>query len=104
MPEEYVRECGARIALTRRALGMSNAALARLLGITTTALSNYEAGEREMPRLVIAKWKRLRGVTFDWIYGGDISTLPGHLIERIEQISAADPAGSSVSSARRARQ
>jgi hypothetical protein len=82
-----IEEIGARLALTRKALGHTQVMMARLMGSTGNgqAWHNYEAGLRRISvdhALGLAK----HGVPLDWIYQGQTINLPPALREKIQQL------------------
>ncbi len=73
-----------RLKLTRTALGYTQAMMGSLAGAGHTAWNNYETGAR---RISIDQALRLcttMGLTLDWIYRGDMQTLPVVLAEKIQ--------------------
>jgi len=81
-------EIGARLALTRRALGYTQDTMARMMGSTTagSAFQNYEAGRRRISLDHALKLCRTCQLTLPWIYQGQIDDLPAHLRDRIRQM------------------
>ena len=69
---------GARIAALRRQAGMSQAALARELGCSASAVGMYEQGRREPPADLLVRMARLFGVSTDYL-------LTGHVRQEKEQ-------------------
>ena len=80
-----VGEIGARLALTRRALGYTQATMSTLMGSTTAgqAFANYEAGARRISLDHALVLCRTCGLTLAWIYQGQMDTLPPHIREKI---------------------
>jgi transcriptional regulator with XRE-family HTH domain len=73
-------EIGRRLALTRRALGVTQAMMASLMGSSTAgqAWENYEAGRRRISIDHALELHRNCGLTLPWIYEGELKTLaPG---------------------------
>jgi len=83
---------GERLALTRRALGLTQVTISRLMGATSDgqAWGNYEAGRRRISVDHANKLTANLGITLDWIYQGQIMTLPPDLRERIQRLMAED--------------
>ena len=65
---------GARIAILRRSLGMSQAELARALGISASAVGMYEQGRREPSMEIASAMARIFGVTMDYLVNGKPET------------------------------
>lgn len=65
-------EIGARLAMTRRSLGATQAEMAKLMGSVTNgqAWSNYESGRRCISIGHALELCRTCGLTLDWIYQG----------------------------------
>ena len=77
---------GQRLALTRKALDLGQAELARLLEISPQRLNNYEQGMRpidiDVAKEMVRRWK----LSLDWFYLADESSLPKHVIEKIAEV------------------
>lgn len=74
-------QIGARLRKLRDAVGINQASMAKTLGITQSAWSQYESGSRRITLEVSASAAARFGVTLDWIYRGDPSGLPMKLAE-----------------------
>lgn len=75
--------CGRRLALARRALGLSQEELAPVMGLSRQGLGNYEQGTRQLdPKMVIRLYARYR-ITSDYIYRGDLVGLPPELATKL---------------------
>lgn len=61
---------GARIAMLRREAGYSQAELAKLLGISASAVGMYEQGRREPAVDILVAMARIFGVTTDYLLTG----------------------------------
>lgn len=81
---------GARLELTRRALGYTQVMMGRLMGATShgQAWQNYEAGQRRISINHALELCRNCSLTLDWIYQGQMVNLPSELRERIQQLMA----------------
>jgi transcriptional regulator with XRE-family HTH domain len=80
------REVGWRLAVLADALNMSDRALAELLGISAQRLHNYISG-RAMITPTMAMYVHMRtGATLDWLYRGDISSMPVGLATAVLEI------------------
>lgn len=76
-----------RLKVTRKALGHTQAVMSRLIGSSTEGQvwGNYEAGERRISLdHALAACARF-GLTLDWIYRGQIYTLPGDVADKIQR-------------------
>jgi transcriptional regulator with XRE-family HTH domain len=83
-----VTEIGTRLALTRRALGLTQVMMARLMGSVGDgqAWENYEAGRRRISIDHAMALTQSCGIPLDWIYQGQMANLPPQLRERIQQL------------------
>ena len=81
---------GARLELTRRALGFTQVAMGRLMGAVSNgqAWQNYEAGNRRISVDHALELCRNCSLTLDWIYQGRVVNLPPELRDRIQQLMA----------------
>ena len=71
---------GARLRQLREAYGFATTrAFAAELGVTEDAMHLYEVGKRLPPVHLASRLKARFGVTLDWLYDGDASTLPRHV-------------------------
>ena len=61
---------GPRIAALRREAGLSQAELARCLGISPSAMGMYEQGRREPSMETVVAMARVFGVTTDYLLTG----------------------------------
>ena len=61
---------GQRIAVLRKNAGMSQAALARTLRVSPSAVGMYEQGRREPPAAILVELAQLFGVTTDYLLTG----------------------------------
>jgi len=75
---------GSRLRLLRAALGKTQKQLADKLDVGATAVANYENGDRAIDPFAAFKLKLSFGVPLEWLYGGDESTLPPNLAEKID--------------------
>ena len=65
---------GTRIAMLRKAAGMSQAELARHMKISTSAVGMYEQGRREPSLEILASLSRVFGVSIDFLVLGTAAT------------------------------
>ena len=77
-------EIAERLRLSREALGFSMTNMARLIGGPTSTWHNYESGIRRISLDQALRLKARTGLTLEWVYTGDIATLPPHLQEKIQ--------------------
>ena len=61
---------GERIAKLRRSKGLSQAKLARILGLSTNTIAMYEQGRREPSVSIIIALSTVLGVTLDYLLTG----------------------------------
>lgn len=85
-------EIGARLKMSRHALGYTQATMARLMGSATAgqAWENYEAGRRRISidhALMLTRTCRL---TLSWIYQGEIDSLPPDIRDKIIRLLPVD--------------
>jgi transcriptional regulator with XRE-family HTH domain len=83
---ESVPEIGRRLRLTREAMGMTQAAFCRLIGIDTPQWNNYEKGLRRISPDPALQLCRVTGVSMDWIYRGIPNQLPADLAAKIARL------------------
>ena len=67
--EERRKEFGARIRIMRKSLGLTQADLAKKIGVTKQVITNYELGLREPPFRNLIGLSRALNVTTDWLLG-----------------------------------
>jgi transcriptional regulator with XRE-family HTH domain len=81
-------EIGRRLALTRAALGYTQATMARLMGSATAgqAFANYESGLRRISLDHAIKLCQTCGLTLEWIYLGQMQNLPPDLRDKIQKL------------------
>lgn len=79
-----------RLRLTRIALGLTQASIGRLAGISYQAWNNYEKARKRISIDQALLLCRSTGLTLDWIYQGDIRSLPHDFVLRL---NAADGHG-----------
>ena len=65
---------GQRIGALRRERGLSQAELARKIGISASAMGMYEQGRREPAAATLVALARELGVTTDYLLTGELST------------------------------
>jgi len=96
---------GERLKRLRLAYGKSQQAFGKSLGVGASAISNYEAGIRAVDPYDAFKLKMVYSAPMEWLYGGDESTLPPHVVEKLNQPAKLRGSSESVqkSAAKRAR-
>jgi len=83
-----IAEIGRRLELTRRALGLTQVMMGRLMGTTSNgqAWGNYEGGKRRISIDHALALTRTLGISLDWIYQGQMVNLPAELREKIQRL------------------
>ena len=76
-----------RLVALRTALGHNQSAFAALVEISQPAMNNYETGLRRPELDVAVKILQRTGVTLDWLYLGNRSGLPAHLLAKLPDLS-----------------
>lgn len=89
-PEDATAEkVGARLALVREVLGLSQTDMASRAGLAVNAWNNYETGRRRISvDAAIAVCAAFR-LTLDYIYCGDASNLPHGLARALDALHTA---------------
>ena len=80
-----VKDIKKRLEMTRNALGVTDAELCRETGIKPNAWSQFLSPKNKRRITVDAAFllKDRYGVTLEWIYDGDLASLPGRLSVKI---------------------
>jgi transcriptional regulator with XRE-family HTH domain len=73
-----------RLVATREALEIKSAELCRQTGIAPNRWSQYESGTRMITMRAAIKLREIYGVSLDFIYCGDRSSLPQRLLQKIK--------------------
>jgi len=91
-PDPTLPEIGARLALTRRALGLTRFQMARLLGTDMPTWGTYEAG---LQRIRVDRALKLSayGIPLEWVYQGKTASLHPHIGAKIASLQAEERAG-----------
>lgn len=76
-----------RLTLTRLALDLKKASMARRMGVSPQAWNNWEEGHERISIEMSHKLCAALGLTFDWIYRADMSGLPHDLATKIHAIA-----------------
>lgn len=75
----YFRALGAHISVLRKEQGMTQAELARALGVSQQTVFAYELGDRRVSVLIVAKLANIFGVTVEELLGmGKVQVLIKH--------------------------
>ena len=88
-PYDYLSALGARIAIARNELGMSQAKLAEALGISLRAYQSYELGKRSIPVEALFEMHRKFEVDLNWILLGVEAVRMKHDIAALEEFEVA---------------
>lgn len=83
--KEFRAAVGDRLKRLRLALGRSQADFAKKMNVGATAVSNYENGTRAVDPYDAFKLKMAYGAPLEWLFGGDESVLPRHLVEKLDE-------------------
>lgn len=91
-PSEIVTQAGRRLRAVREALGWQQERFAEEIGVTRTALANWEGGTRLPDVLAMVRLFRRFGVPLEWIYAGEVRhveyDLAQALIEKAAELQA----------------
>lgn len=80
---------GARLAIVREVLGLSQTQMAAQCGLAVNAWNNYETGRRRISVDAAIDVARTFRLTLDYIYVGDTSNLPHGLARAIDALQSA---------------
>ena len=89
MPREdadLFAEIGARLAICRSEIGVSQAAMAEAIGVSHRAYHSYEKGKRGVPVEALVKMQDKFEVDVAWLLLGTESVRVGHDFEALKQI------------------
>ena len=82
-------EIGARLAICRSEIGVSQAAMAEAIGVSHRAYHSYEKGKRGVPVEALIKMRDKYEVDVAWLLLGTKSIRVGHDFEALKRIEAA---------------
>lgn len=82
-------QAGRRLRAVREALGWGQERFADEIGVTRTALANWEGGTRLPDVLAMVRLFRKLGVTLEWIYAGEVRHLEYDLAQQLIERAAA---------------
>ena len=86
-PKDFDQGVAYRLRVLRKAFEKTQAQLGDKIGVGGTAVSNYEKGSRAVEPYAAFRLKVLFSIPFEWLYGGDESTLSPGLAEKLEEAS-----------------
>lgn len=87
--DTYLGSLGARMAIARNELGLSQARMAGALGMSQRAYQSYETGKRSIPVEALVDMHRQFGVDLNWILMGVEAVRPGHDLAALEGFETA---------------
>ncbi len=76
---------GARLAITRNEIGLSQADLAKVIGVSLRAYHSYEKGDRGLPIEALVALHEKFNVDVNWILLGGRSVRVEHDIEALQE-------------------
>lgn len=79
-------EIGDRLRAVREALELSQTDISRAIGVRANTYNQWENGKRLIDPLVASRLCDQFGVTMDWIYRGNMSSLPQHLAAKLVRV------------------
>ena len=85
----YLGGLGARMAIARNEIGLSQARMAEALGMSQRAYQSYETGKRSIPVEALVDMHRHFGVDLNWILLGVEAVRPGHDLAALEGFETA---------------
>lgn len=83
---ELFAEIGARLAICRSEIGVSQAAMAEAIGVSHRAYHSYEKGKRGVPVEALIKMQDKYEVDVAWLLLGMKSIRAGHDFEALKRI------------------
>lgn len=87
--ESFLSGLGARMAIARNELGLSQTKLAAALSISLRAYQSYELGKRSIPLEALVEMHRQFGVDLNWILLGADSVRQTHDLAALESFETA---------------
>lgn len=77
---------GRRLRAARQALGLTQQEMADVAGLSgANAISQWESGAKRINPFGMAKIKARWGISLDFVYAGDISSLPHKLVAEVQK-------------------
>lgn len=83
---ELFAEIGARLAICRSEIGVSQAAMAEAIGVSHRAYHSYEKGKRGVPVEALIKMQNQYEVDVAWLLLGTKSIRAGHDFDALKRI------------------
>lgn len=81
---EVIVQAGRRLKAAREHLGLNQETLAREIGVERTRLANWESGTRLADVLAMVRLYQRFSITLEWIYAGNLSSLPYDVARDLE--------------------
>ncbi|MFV1658487.1 helix-turn-helix domain-containing protein [Phaeobacter sp. JH20_27] len=88
-PYDYLSALGARIAIARNELSISQVKMADALGISLRAYQSYELGKRSIPVEALVELHRKFDVDLNWILLGAEAVRLKHDLAKLEEFEIA---------------
>lgn len=86
---EALTDISKRLVLTRKALGFeSQIDFCKAIRVQKNIYNPFEKGKRRISLAIAMKIRRRFGISLDWIYCGDPTSLPLHIHRKIESLAA----------------
>lgn len=85
---ELFAEIGARLAISRNEIGVSQAAIAEAIGVSHRAYHSYEKGKRGVPVEALVKMQSRYDIDVAWLLLGTKSIRAGHDFEALKHIES----------------
>lgn len=77
-PYDFLKELGARLAIARREIGISQAKFAKAIGLSPRAYQSYESGERSIPVEALVALQATFQTDLEWVLSGRVGYRPQH--------------------------
>lgn len=78
-----------RLKATREALGFDKQSdFAKQLGLDKSSYNLFENGKRRLTNAVALRLRRKFGISLDWLYCGDVSSLPNKITSKLGAVAA----------------
>lgn len=81
---EFQKEAGLRLRRLIGMLGIKHKEAAQIMGVSTTVLSNWLAGEHPVQVYPLYRLCRVKGVDFNYVFLGGWDGLPHRLAKELE--------------------
>lgn len=86
--DKLFAEIGARLAICRNEIGISQAAMAEVIGVSHRAYHSYEKGKRGVPVEALVKMQNTYDIDVAWILLGTKSIRAGHDFDALKRIES----------------